>query len=122
MGKRVGRLQQGFTKMAEPSQPIDPDLEQTLLNAIVQFRDWNGGGDEPKVLYRSRDYPISTIFERVIQHNDSVLASIESTLISMRIEPPLDLPGFTYAAAGRACLKEIATRKARYERTRETRD
>jgi hypothetical protein len=103
--------------MVEPPQPIDPNLAQAFSDALGQLRDWNGGGDEPKVLYRFREYPISTICGFVIEYNDPVPPSIQNFLISMRIEPPLELPGFTYAAAARDFLKEIDTRKARYQRS-----
>jgi hypothetical protein len=96
-------------------QPIPPDLAQAFHDALAQLRGWQGG-PEPEVSYQLRPRTISAVFDDVINFNDPVPDNVQAVLLQMRIDLPPELPGFTYAAAGRGCHKELDARKARFER------
>ena len=104
--------------MAEPEKlPIPTELAEAFHRAIAELRGWTLGGNEPQVPYQRNSHLISAICEQVTAYEDSVPEWVQTVLLDMRIELPPELPGFTYSAAGRGCLKEISARKARFERT-----
>jgi hypothetical protein len=55
----------------------------------------------------------------VTSFDESVPENIQHLLLRIPIELPSELPGFTYAAAGNGCVREIAARKASYERSQQ---
>jgi hypothetical protein len=103
-------------KMTEPEKtPIPPDLADAFHDAVVLLSKWRFGRPEPLVSFKMLPWPISVICELVTSFDESVPENIQHLLLRIPIELPSELPGFTYAAAARGCLKEIAARKARFE-------
>jgi hypothetical protein len=100
--------------MAESDKlSIPPDLASAFHDAVVLLKNWFGG-PEPLVSFNRQPWTISSICGLVTSFEDLVPDDIQHVLLRTRVELPPKLP-ITYAAAGRACVKEIAARKARYE-------
>jgi hypothetical protein len=105
--------------MVEPPETNSLELRMAFHNAVLRFRDWTGGVDEPRVKFRGRFCPISEMCREVANLADPLPKAILSILYkeTHKGDDMLVLKmDETYRKAGRHLLRLIERRKNEFRR------